>query len=338
MPTSNKSPQLSSESRISRAKLLLRSGEGARALSLVGDRWVLLILRDAFLGARRFQDFRRLTGAARGTLTDRLNALVDHGVLYRSPYHLTPIRREYRLTEKGMAFYPVALALWTWELRWAGAFGLPPRLVHKTCRKLMRPQFVCAHCNKLIDPRDVAFEPGPGAKTYAMKQGLETRRRDGPATNSVGVDTTMFHSIDTFGDRWTVMLLATLFFGLHRYDEISDAMGIATNILADRLRRLLAAGIVEQRLYQDRPPRFEYHLTAKGRDLYPATVAIHDWATTWIPSPAGPGLKLKHRPCGHTLRGKMICDRCDGAIDPHTVAIRTSAGWRAGRGAGNDGQ
>jgi DNA-binding HxlR family transcriptional regulator len=85
MATSNSSRQPAADSRINRAKLLLRSGEGARALSLVGDRWVLLILRDAFLGARRFQDFRRLSGAARGTLTERLNALVDHGVLYRSP-------------------------------------------------------------------------------------------------------------------------------------------------------------------------------------------------------------------------------------------------------------
>jgi DNA-binding HxlR family transcriptional regulator len=224
-----------------------------------------------------------------------------------------------------MAFYPVALALWTWELRWGGDSGLPPKLVHKSCRKVMIPRFVCAHCNLPIDPRDVEFEPGPGAKVYALKPGLETRRRDAPTRKSAGVDTTMFHSIDTFGDRWSVMLLATLFFGLHRYDEISEALGIATNILADRLRRLLAGGIIEQRLYQDHPPRHEYHLTEKGRDLYPAVVAMHDWTTSWIPSPAGPGLKLKHRPCGHALRGKMICARCDGAVDAHTVTIKSLA-------------
>jgi DNA-binding HxlR family transcriptional regulator len=331
MPQSKKTAQLPTQSRVSQVKFLLRSGEGARALPLVGDRWVLLILRDAFLGARRFEDFRRLTGAARGTLTDRLNSLVDEGVLYRMPYRKAPIRLEYRLTEKGMGFYPVALSLWSWESRWAGEFGLPPRLVHKTCGKVMRPLLCCAHCGKAIDARDLEFESGPGARIYAVQQGQERRRRESPARSLAGVDTTMFHSIDTLGDRWTVLLLATLFFGLHRYDDIAKAMGIATNILADRLRRMLAAGVVEQHPYQDRPPRYEYRLTAKGWDLYPATIAIHDWATTWVPSPSGPGLRLRHKPCGHAWRGRMTCDQCHGAIDPHEVGLKPSANWRASR-------
>ncbi len=333
MATTKNPPALPSAERIAQVRFLLRSGEGARSLPLVGDRWVLLILRDAFLGARRFEDFRRLTGAARGTLADRLAKLVDAGVLYRIPYSKVPTRLEYRLTDKGMAFYPVALALWSWESRWAAEFGLPPRLVHKRCGKVLRPVLVCGHCSEPIDPRELSFETGPGAKIYALKQTQERRRRNNAETAS-GVDTTMFHSVDTLGDRWTVLLLATLFFGLHRYDDIAEAMGIATNILADRLRRLLTAGVLEQRLYQDRPPRREYYLTAKGWDLYPATIAIHDWASTWIPSPAGPGLKLRHKPCGHGWRGKMMCDKCGAAVDPHEVGIKPSARWRATRKGG----
>lgn len=333
MPTAKTSRLASRQSLIKQVKVLLHSGEGSRALQTIGDRWVLLILRDAFLGARRFEDFRRLTGAARGTLTARLNSLVQQGILYRNPYRKAPIRLEYRLTEKGMAFYPVALSLWSWESRWAGEFGLPPRLMHKPCGKTMRPQLVCAHCDTQIDPRDVEFEPGPGARVYGRQQGAERRRRNAASTNAAGVDTTMFHSIDTIGDRWTVLLLATLFFGLHRYDDISEALGIATNILADRLRRLLAAGVVEQHLYRDRPPRHEYRLTQKGWDLYPSTIAIHDWAATWVPSPAGPGLKLRHKPCGHTLHGRMICDQCRTPIDPHEVGLKTSATWQATRRA-----
>ncbi len=333
MPLSKKNPRAAAQNRVTQVKYLLRSGEGARALPLVGDRWVLLILRDAFLGARRFEDFRRFTGAARGTLTARLNDLVDQGILYRSPYRKTPIRLEYRLTDKGMAFYPVALALWSWESRWAGEFGLPPRLVHKTCGRVMHPVFACAHCVKAISPRDVSFEPGPGARIYAVQKMLERRRRDSTATRTDGVDKTMFHSIDTLGDRWTVLLVATLFFGLHRYDDISKAMGIATNILADRLRRLLAAGVVEQHLYQERPPRYEYRLTNKGWDLYPPTLAMHDWAATWVPSPAGPGLKLRHKLCDHALRSSMNCDHCHAEIDPHEVGVKPLANWRVARGA-----
>ena len=141
----------------------------------------------------------------------------------------------------------------------------------------------------------------------------------------------MFHSVDTVGDRWTALLVAALFFGLHRYDDINAALGIATNILADRLRRLLAAGVIEQHLYQERPPRYEYRMTAKGWDLFPFTIALHDWGSHWIPSPHGPGLKLRHSPCDHRLRGKMVCGSCGGAIEPHEVQIRGATRWAARR-------
>ena len=314
-------------------KYLLRSGEGARALPIIGDRWVLLILRDAFLGARRFEDFRRLTGAARGTLTSRLAALVQQGVLYRNEYRKTPVRHEYRLSEKGMALYPVALALWHWESHWAGAFGLPPRLVHKGCGMVMEPELACGYCGQVVLPTDVTYESGAGAKVYTAQRAQPRRRRQSPDHAAEGVDTTMFHSVDTLGDRWTVLLLACLYFGLHRYDDISAALGIATNILADRLRRLLSAGIVQQHLYHDGPPRYEYRLSTKGWGLYPATLAIHEWATAWIASPSGPALKLRHRPCGHGLRTKMRCNCCLGLVDPHAVGVKPSSRWKAQRGS-----
>jgi len=312
-------------------RALLRSGEGARALQCIGDRWSFLLLRDAFLGVRRFEDLRRLTGASRGTLTARLNALVEQGILYRSPYGNTPSRLEYRLTEKGLAFYPIALCLWIWENRWGGEFGLPPRLLHLRCGKTLNPVMTCGHCRGEIDPHEVEFEPGPGAQRYAAAS-RATRRRQGPPTSpGDGVDTTMFHSVDTVGDRWTALLVAALFFGLQRYDDINAALGIATNILADRLRRLLAAGVIEQHLYQDRPPRYEYRLTAKGWDLFPFTIALHDWGSHWIPSPHGPGLKLRHAPCGHRLRGVMTCGACQAPIEPQDVTVRGATRWATAR-------
>ena len=314
------------------ARNLLRSGEGARALQMLGDRWCLLILRDAFLGARRFEDFRRLTGAARGTLTQRLNLLVQQGVLYRNPYGRSPGRLEYRLTDKGMGFYPVALALWSWESRWAGEFGLPPALIHKRCGHAMQPEATCGHCARPIQPVEVLFEPGPGAKTTrATPVGDERRRRTSHGPHAAGVDTTMFHSIDTIGDRWSVLLLAALFFGLHRYDDIFAAMGIATNILSDRLQRFLSVGVIERKLYSTRPPRYEYRLTAKGWDLYPFAITLQDWGTTWLPTPNGPAIRLFHKPCNHALRVRMACNVCHEPIDPHEVGVQASRGWRATR-------
>ena len=151
-------------------RVLLRSGEVARALQCVGDRWSFLLMRDAFLGVRRFEDFRRRTGASRGTLTARLNALVDEGLFYRDPYGNSTSRLEYRLTDKGLAFYPVALFMWTWENRWGGAFGLPPRLMHARCGKTLNPVLACAHCEAEIGHRDLDYAPGPGAQYYSESE------------------------------------------------------------------------------------------------------------------------------------------------------------------------
>lgn len=302
-------------------RCLLRSGEAARALQSVGDRWSFLLMRDAFLGVRRFEDFRRRTGASRGTLTARLNALVDEGVFYRSPYGSAPSRLEYRLTPKGLAFYPVALCMWVWEHRWGGEFGLPPKLVHARCGRTLNPILACAHCDLPISQRDLDFAPGPGARHFSTSRHA-TRRRESPSgAPGDGVDTTMFHSVDTVGDRWTALLVGALFFGLHRYDDINAALGIATNILADRLRRLLAAGVIEQRLYQEHPPRHEYHLTEKGWDLFGFTIAMQDWGTRWIPMPRGPALLLQHEACGHRLRSRLVCAACNDEVDARRVRI-----------------
>src|SRR5512134_742173 len=139
MPRTRKKNAAVRTSRVETIRALLRSGEVARALLEVGDRWSHLIMRDAFLGVRRFEDLRRRTGASRGTLTARLNAMVDAGLLYRRPSHSMPNHIEYRLTEKGLAFYPVALSMWKWENRWGGEYALPPRLVHSVCGGSLDP-------------------------------------------------------------------------------------------------------------------------------------------------------------------------------------------------------
>jgi DNA-binding HxlR family transcriptional regulator len=346
MPSSSTSRRTVSARDIERLKLLLRTGEGARALRMIGDRWSFLILRDAFLGVRRFEDLRRLTGATRGTLTARLSALIENGFLYRHPSAEGPKRFEYRLTEKALGFYPVALVLWIWEGHWSDPADLPPSLIHARCGKKLVPVQVCGHCRKPIDRHEVTYEPGPGERYFSLQRGAlqrgasrtgdiapqATRRRDpGSRRSAAGVDRTMFHAVDTIGDRWSGLLLATLFFGLHRYDDINAALGIATNILADRLRHLLAAGVVEQHLYRERPLRYEYRLTQKGWDLFPFTLALHEWGSRWIPAPRGPALRLRHKRCGHTLSSKMTCASCGVELEPREVRIRSNPRWNASR-------
>lgn len=134
----------------------------ARTLSVIGDRWTLLVLRDAFLRVRRFEDFQRRLGVTRHLLADRLRKLVDAGILEKARYQEKPARYEYRLTEKGRDLYPVILALLGWGDRWmAGEAGPPLTLVHKACGHRMQPALACPQCGETINPRDVAPEFGP---------------------------------------------------------------------------------------------------------------------------------------------------------------------------------
>jgi DNA-binding HxlR family transcriptional regulator len=134
----------------------------ARALSVVGDRWTLLVLRDAFLGIRRFEDFQRDLGTTRHRLADRLSKLVRHGILERVRYQSRPARFEYRLTEKGKDLYPIIVSLTRWGDRWmAGKAGPPVELVHKGCGRTIMPGLACPECGESVAARDMVARPGP---------------------------------------------------------------------------------------------------------------------------------------------------------------------------------
>lgn len=136
----------------------------ARAMAVVGDRWTLLVLREAFLRVRRFDDFQERLGIARRVLTERLKTLVDHGVLEKVAYSQTPLRHEYRLTEKGLGLYPVIISLVHWgDAHYAGEKGPPLLHRHKTCGHDFRSVLTCSECGEPVDPREVATHPGPGA-------------------------------------------------------------------------------------------------------------------------------------------------------------------------------
>ena len=104
----------------------------AGALEIVGEWWTFLVLRDAFLGVRRFEDFQRRLGIARNVLTARLQTLVSHGILERRLYQVRPERFEYRLTDKGLELHPILVSLMQWGDKWGGVAAAPPmELVHK---------------------------------------------------------------------------------------------------------------------------------------------------------------------------------------------------------------
>jgi DNA-binding HxlR family transcriptional regulator len=133
------------------------------SVDLLVDRWTFLILREAFFGVRRFGELQRNLGIARTVLSARLKQLVAEGVLERRAYREDPPWYEYRLTQKGLDFYPVALALMRWGDQYlAGPAGPPTVLRHRACGELADPRWVCGHCGEALSARDVVPEPGPG--------------------------------------------------------------------------------------------------------------------------------------------------------------------------------
>lgn len=133
----------------------------AGTLAVVGEKWSLLVLREAFLGVRRFADFQRVLGAPKAVLTDRLGTLVTEGILVRVPYQPDGERQrhEYRLTEKGRALYPTLVALMEWGDTYLADGELPPlSLRHRGCEAPVHLELRCEEGHPLAGPRDVRPE------------------------------------------------------------------------------------------------------------------------------------------------------------------------------------
>jgi DNA-binding HxlR family transcriptional regulator len=128
----------------------------ARALEVVGERWSVLIVRNAlFAGSTRFSDFQRSLGIATNILKSRLDGFVDAGIMRREQH-------EYLLTEKGRDLAPALIALTEWGDRWAAPEGPPIRYIHAACGSGVHHEVVCATCGRVEDPAEVQALPGPG--------------------------------------------------------------------------------------------------------------------------------------------------------------------------------
>src|SRR6202048_2057709 len=136
----------------------------AQCLDVVGEWWSLLIVRDAFLGVTRFDDFQARLGISRNILTQRLNRLVDNGVMKRVPYQDHPPRSEYRLTDKGRDLWHVVTAMRQWGDRWAAPDGPPVEMIHKGCGHVADAVAVCSVCGEQLDARAVRVVAGPGVR------------------------------------------------------------------------------------------------------------------------------------------------------------------------------
>ncbi|MGA2009101.1 MAG: helix-turn-helix domain-containing protein [Solirubrobacteraceae bacterium] len=117
-------------------------------------------------------------------------------------------------------------------------------------------------------------------------------------------------TLELIGERWTLLIVREALLGVHRFDEIQADLGIARNVLQTRLQRLVDHGIMEKRLYQEHPERYEYRLTAAGLGLWPTIVTLMKWGDANLPQPGGPPVVLEHRGCGGAIDMHATCERC----------------------------
>jgi len=134
----------------------------ARTVDIVGDWWTPLVLRECYLGTRRFDDFQRNLGIGRNILTQRLGRLVDEQMLARRPYQEHPPRHEYVLTDKGRDFFPVVAAIMRWGDRWLDDGDGPPLVLHHAgCDHDMHAEVVCSACGEPLALREVRARVRP---------------------------------------------------------------------------------------------------------------------------------------------------------------------------------
>jgi len=149
-----------------------------------------------------------------------------------------------------------------------------------------------------------------------------------------GLDCSVAKALEVIGERWSLLIVRAVMHGNRRFGEIQESLGIARNVLSARLQRLVDEEILERRAYQESPPRYEYFLTEKGLDLWPALIALLNWGDRYSPSPEGPRRLIVHKECGGTVSERGICESCGKLLTARDAKQVPGPGAKEPVGAG----
>ncbi|HYN93731.1 MAG TPA: helix-turn-helix domain-containing protein [Pilimelia sp.] len=128
-------------------------------------------------------------------------------------------------------------------------------------------------------------------------------------------------ALEVLGERWTLLLVRDALLGLRRFEAFQQSLGVARNVLTDRLKRLVDAGVLERTPYQDRPLRYEYRLTAMGHELAVPLIGLMHWGDRHLAGPAGPPMVVRHGACGGATRAGLTCTRCGDEVPLTDVRV-----------------
>jgi DNA-binding HxlR family transcriptional regulator len=141
-----------------------------------------------------------------------------------------------------------------------------------------------------------------------------------------GQNCSVARALEVVGERWTLLIVRDAFLGVTRFDGFARKIGVAPNVLARRLETLCRAGVLSRTRYQERPPRYEYALTDRGRALFPVIMGLLSWGDAL--GPAGPPALVRHAGCGGAVTARALCERCGADVEAG------DAEWYWGPGSG----
>jgi DNA-binding HxlR family transcriptional regulator len=292
-------------------KLPSAIGQGLLAL---GDQWTLLILQRAFVKhLRRFAGWRDELGMSESVLAARLKEMVSGDLLRLSEYRDGRIRYEYRLTVRAVELWSLLVAIWSWERTWVARPDPLPDLIHPVCGARTDVVLGCGACDTaFVTARDTQTYRGEQA-TFAQVAVARHHRRTVRERMSPDPLSYLPETMEILGDRWSTVVLAAAFLGVHRFADFQTELGIAPSVLSDRLRRFVDLGVLAQ---AGTPGgRQHYRLTDKGLAFFPVFAFLVAWAQRWYHGPAGTDLTIRHAKCGKPLLPVLRCTACGRTVE-----------------------
>ncbi|AMN47682.1 hypothetical protein ACG33_11340 [Steroidobacter denitrificans] len=295
------------------------------ALDIVADYWTILLCRELYIGARQWSHFMAWLRVSPVTLSIRLKQIVKAG-LVKTTSNSGSAGPTYELTQKGIDLFPFQMAIREWQLRWhprEDAFVTP--WLH-ACGQPLRCYSVCHVCG--VEPKEGTIRLVEREATlYDTKTSPRYRRLSSrTATDGRSKGLQPPRVVELWGDRCATIVIAALLRECHKFDELERWTQLSPATLAQRLRKLQIMGLVYMRLYQQKPDRFEYHLTPAGWDFMLPTLQLFRWAERWLAGGSRPF--ATHLECGQPLTADLLCKHCNGPVrldnthvDPRVLQI-----------------
>lgn len=293
-------------------------------VNLIGDSYTFLIIREAFFGASRFEDFAGGLNISRARLTERLKHLITLGIFEKRAYTQTSGRYRYCLTKKGLSLYQIALALHEWGDKWRPQ-QKQNTLYHRQCGFPIAQKTICLSCDEQVQYEDIIWPSLPFLKSSGSDaNNVKGWRKTGPLTHVYKRDGVTAKTLEAIGDRWSILIMYLALHGSFRFKDAKNSLGVSDNILSKRLKHLIQQNLLTR---ETKSGKQLYLPTRAGKALLPAVLAQRMWARKWESCPDNSHTEyqwteLRHACCGKALITKCVCMTCEEVIFPGEVELR----------------